>query len=219
MLAGAIKAWPKNIDNVLIDVATDDFIRESKNASKFKPDKKGKATLAAGWIPTEKDMQTLVNGLKKDQPALRKFRLVISVRSSAFTGVFCKPIFDFTYASRELPKPRMAKGSKSSGSKDKPIDVEDFVAASSSKPKRADETQHTVVLDQSVIQELYNATEKHEDDSEMEEDRSDGYDSWEEEIAMRQGAADEYAGFAGFEEDDEDDELFGMGGRPRWAAF
>jgi co-chaperonin GroES (HSP10) len=202
----------------LVEVLTDDFIRESKNANKFKVDKKGKVTLAGGWFPTESNLKGTI---KTGRPALRKFRLVVSVRSCAFTssGLVCKPIFDSTYIRRESQKPKTSNGSKLSGTKDKPIDVEDFIATSSSKSKGADEPEHTVVFDQSVVQELYDAFEAHEDDSEMGGDGSDSYDDFDEEMAMMQEGDDMAAGYEGFEEDDEDDVLFGMGGRPRWAAY
>lgn len=131
----------------------------------------------------------------------------------------CKPIFDFTYIRRESQKPKTANGSKSLGTKDKPIDVEDFIAASSSTSKTADEPEHTVVLDQSVVQELYDAMKAHEEDSEMGGDGFESDDDFDEEMAMMQERDDMAGDYAGFEEDDEDEVLFGMGGRPRWAAF
>lgn len=201
------------MENIIIKVPTDDFIIDAKNAKKFKVDKKGRVTLSGGWVPTETMMTKFLNTLKKDRPSLRTFRLSVSVRSAAFAVVVCKEILDFEYAKRDTSKPTGKKNHSTVGTKDKPIDVEEFVATTTSKPKQSAEPEHRTKVDQSVIQELYDAMKDFEEDSEMGDGDFDVYDEWEEEIVMMQEGADEGRSF------DEEDEDLGLEGRPRWAAY
>lgn len=213
MLGAAIKGWPKGVEKISVQVLSDDFIMDSKNKDKFNIDKKGRVSLAKGWIPTKEMMTDLIDALKKDRFNFRSFRLVVMVRSSAFSMVLCKPIFEFSYAKREIPNSKPAKISSALGTKDQPIGVEDFAASSAVKQKRSMEPECQLALIQSVVQELYDAMKDCEEDSEMGGDGFDSYDELEEEIAMMQERPDQ-DGMS-----DEDDDMLGLGGRPRWAAY
>lgn len=212
MLISAIQSWPKRIETIQIVVPTEDFVHDSKNASKLRVNKKGQPILAGGWVPSERDMLALITSLKRTRSSLREFRLVVSVRSTAFAMVLCKPIFNFSYVKREVSK-SAKKVSTSGGTKDQPIDVEDFVAASSKMPKRSYEPEHSIDLDQTVIQELYDAMKDAEEAGEMDDDDGSEDYGWDEEIVAMQERDDEDI------ELDEDDEDSGFGDRPRWAAY
>lgn len=210
----AIKGWPKRIERISIEVYTDDFGCDKRNRNKFKIGKKGRVTLTPGWIPTERDMEGFAAKVKKDRSNLKEVHLDILARTTVFTseGLLSKAMSTFAYTKHNPAIALAEKTPNTIGTRDKPIDVEDF--DSTCTTKRSSET--TTFIDQSVVDALHEVMLESE---EMMGDRSDAeddsFDETDAEIEAMQERADEMDDSEDFEEEEEDD----GGWRPRWVAI
>jgi hypothetical protein len=212
-LVAAIKGWPKRIERISIEVYTDDFGCDKRNRDKFKIGKKGSVTLTPGWLPTERDMEGFAAKVKKDRSNLKEVHLVIRARTTAFTsqGVLSKGLLAFKYIKHNPTIMLTEKTPNTIGTRDTPIDVEDF----DSTCAKAQSSETTTSVDQSVIDVLHNAMLEYE---EMMADRSDAeddsFDETDAEIEAMQERADELDDGEDLEEEEGDD-----GWRPRWVAI
>lgn len=211
-LITAIKGWPKRIERITIEVYTDDFGSDKRKRNKFKTDKKGRVGLASVWLPTEKDMERFIGKVKKDRSNLQEVHLVISARTTAFTpkGLLSKQIFQFTYAKT---KPLVALKEitpNAIGTRDKPIDVEDFDETCITKTV----PETTTVIDQVVVKVLYEAMLEYEEMMGDDSGEEDSFDETDAEIEAMQERDDEMDVSEDFEEDEDDSRR-----RPRWVAI
>lgn len=207
MLTAAVKAWPKRIERMSIQVYTDDFSSDKRNRDKFQLNKKGRVMLVPGWLPSEKDMDAFISEVKKDRSNLHKVHLSIRARTTVFTseGLLSKEIFSFMYikkkpfaALQEIKNkagPALTEKTPNAlGSKDQPIDVDDFDLCTTPAPET------NTAIDHSVVQALYEAMIEHQELLDFRD--GDSLDDTDAEIGAMQERADELS--AGSEEDEED---------------
>lgn len=160
-------------------------------------------------------MDGFIAKVKKDRSTLQELHIVIRARTTAFIelGLTSKDIFEFDYV-KHKPAKSISKNKvpSTAGTRDMPIDVEDFASTAPNKTAKVSApAESKTVIDQSVVDTLYEAMLEWQEMAMDGSGSEDSFDETDAEIEMMQERAEEMYGSEG----DEDE----YGRRPRWAAF